>query len=108
MGRTLAARIKRAEHKVLRRKGALYEAEKKYQELVAESHERAIKELASMMLPTLLARRHDLGMGGEPDEAFVRIAMDLAEKIVNRKTEKGPRTLIQEAVQETREGIKCK
>jgi hypothetical protein len=63
-----------------------------------EAQEKRIQELAAMMLPTLLTRRFDLGMGGEPDEEFVRRALDLAEQIVTMKTAKGPRTLIQEAI----------
>jgi hypothetical protein len=66
-----------------------------------KAQEERIQDLAATMLPTLLVRRFDLGMGGEPDEEFVRMAMDLAEKIMTRKTGKGPRTLIQEAMQES-------
>jgi hypothetical protein len=57
-----------------------------------------VQDLAALMLPTLLARRFDLGMGGRAQEEFVQMALDLADQIVTRKTEKGPRTLIQEKI----------
>lgn len=68
--------------------------------LGANGQERRIQELAAMMLPTLLARRFDLGMGDRSDEDFVQMALDLAGQIVARRTQKGPRTLIQEKIEE--------